>query len=113
MAKITKADIVDALYNKTGMERKDVCDLVDLFIGEIKAALISYDTIELRGFGTFEIKKRKGRIRARNPKTGELSSVAPHGIAAFRAGKQLRQDVWNLKSKVEDNGQRENPGEEN
>ena len=96
------------------MERKDIRDLVDIFLEEIKAALVSYNTIELRGFGTFEIKKRKGRIRARNPKTGELSSVAPHGIAAFRAGKELKQEVWNLKSKDEDvNGQRENPGEEN
>ena len=114
MAKITKADIVDALYNKTGVERKDVCNLVDLFIDEIKTALISYNTIELRGFGTFEVKKRKGRVRARNPKTGELSSVAPHGIAAFRAGKKLKQQVWNIKSKDEElNGQRENPREGN
>jgi integration host factor subunit beta len=98
LSKLTKADIVDAIYNKTGMDRKEVRDVVDLFIEEVKAALISYKSIELRGFGTFEIKIRKGREKARNPRTGEILSVNSHGIAFFKAGRELRQDVWNLKS---------------
>ena len=97
MNKITKADIVDAIYNRIGAERRTIRDVVDLFIEEVKAALISQNIIELRGFGTFEIKIRKGRKKARNPKTGEILSVNSHGIAAFRAGRDLRQDVWNLK----------------
>ena len=97
MSKLTKADIVDALYNKTGTDRKEIRKVVDLFIEEIKAALISRKIIELRGFGTFEIKIRKGREKARNPKTGEFLSVNSHGIAAFRPGRELRQDVWSLK----------------
>ena len=96
MSKLTKADIVDAIYNKTSTDRKDVRDVVDLFIEEIKSALVSHKVIELRGFGTFEIKIRKGRERARNPKTGEILSVKPHGIALFRAGRELRRDVWVL-----------------
>ena len=96
MNKYTKAEIVDAIYNKTGANRKDIRDIVDLFIEEIKAALVSNKVIELRGFGTFEIKIRKGRAKARNPKTGEILSVNSHGIAAFRAGRELRQEVWNL-----------------
>ena len=98
MNKITKADIVDAIYNKTGLDRKEIRNVVDLFIEEVKTALISHDIIELRGFGTFEIKIRKGRQKARNPKTGEILSVGSHGIASFRAGRELRQDVWNLKN---------------
>ena len=98
MAKVTKADIVDALYTKTGMERRDVYKLVDLLLEEIKNSLISYNTVEFRGFGTFEIRIRKGRVRARNPKTGEILSVSPHGIAAFRAGKEIKQKVWTIKS---------------
>ena len=98
MGKITKADIVDAIYNKTGLDRKEIRDVVDLFIDEVKTTLISHGIIELRGFGTFEIKIRKGRQKARNPRTGEILSVNSHGIAAFRAGRELRQDVWNLKN---------------
>ena len=114
MGNITKADIVNALYEKTGMERKDIRKLVELLLEEIKAELISYNTIELRGFGTFEIKIRKGRVRARNPKSGEISTVAPHGIAAFRAGRKLKQDVWEIKLKDEvTNEQRAKYGEGN
>ena len=94
--KITKADIVDSIYSKTTMNRKDVRSMVDLFIEEIKNALIMRQVIELRGFGTFEIKIRKGREKARNPKTGENLSVNSHGIVSFRAGRDLRKDVWNL-----------------
>jgi integration host factor subunit beta len=94
--KFTKADIIDSIYNKTGINRKDVRVVADLLIDEIKAALVSQRVIELRGFGTFEIKIRKGRTKARNPKTGEALSVGSHGIAAFRAGRELKQAVWNL-----------------
>jgi integration host factor subunit beta len=96
--KLTKADIVDAIYNKVKVERKDISKVVDLFIDEIKSALIEYKVIELRGFGTFEIKIRKGREKARNPKTGEFLTIEPHGIAMFRAGKELKKEVWNIKS---------------
>ena len=97
MDKFTKAEIVDAIYNKVGIDRKEIRKVVDLFIAEVKSALISNKVIELRGFGTFEVKIRKGRRKARNPKTGENLSVNSHGIAAFRPGRELKQDVWNLK----------------
>ncbi|MDR1178632.1 MAG: integration host factor subunit beta [Spirochaetaceae bacterium] len=94
--KITKADIIDAIYQKKGINRKDIKTAVDSFIEEIKDALIKRHIIELRGFGTFETRLRKGRKKARNPKTGEAVSVNSHGIAAFRPGKELKQDVWNI-----------------
>jgi integration host factor subunit beta len=100
--KITKADIIDSVYQKTGMSRKEIRTIIDLFIDEIKDALIKRTIIELRGFGTFEIRVRKGRQRARNPKTGNPVSVNSHGIAAFRPGRELKQDVWSL-------GEGENP----
>jgi integration host factor subunit beta len=92
--KFTKADIVDALYDKTGMNRKEIRSVIDLFIGEIKDALMKRNVIELRGFGTFEVKVRKARPRARNPRTGETLSVRPHGIVCFRCGRELKQDAW-------------------
>jgi integration host factor subunit beta len=94
--KFTKADVVDSIYQKTGMSRKEVRAVIDFFIEEIKDALINRRIIELRGFGTFEIRVRKGRQKARNPKTGDMVSVNSHGIAAFRPGRELKQDVWNL-----------------
>ena len=112
MGKLTKADIIDAIYNKVGMDRKKIQNVVDLFFEEVKAALVSNKVIELRGFGTFEIKIRKGREKARNPKTGEILSVNPHGIAAFRAGRELRKDVWTIKREEQPAADKK-PGSEN
>ncbi|MDR0290491.1 MAG: integration host factor subunit beta [Treponema sp.] len=94
--KFTKADIVDAVYEKTGLNRGDIRKVIDLSISEIKAALLGRCIIELRGFGTFEIKIRKARPRARNPRTGEIISIRSHGNVSFRPGRELRQDAWNI-----------------
>ncbi|MDR2629947.1 MAG: integration host factor subunit beta [Spirochaetaceae bacterium] len=102
--KITKADIIDSIYEKTGMNRKEIRSLVDFFIDDIKDALVKRRIVELRGFGTFEIRVRKGRQKARNPKTGEPVSVTSHGIAAFRPGRELKQAVWNLVELPHTNG---------
>jgi integration host factor subunit beta len=99
--KFTKADIVDALYDKTGMSRKEIRSVIDLFIGEIKDALMKRNVIELRGFGTFEVKVRKARPRARNPRTGETLSIRPHGIVCFRCGRELKQDAWAITEEEE------------
>ena len=92
--KFTKADIIDALYEKTGMSRTEIRSAVDLFIDEMKDALMRRQVIELRGFGTFEVKVRKARPRARNPRTGESIFIRSHGAVAFRSGRELKQAVW-------------------
>ena len=92
--KYTKADIVDSVSQKTGMNRKDIRMIIDSFINEIKTSLIEGLVLELRGFGTFEVRIRKGREKARNPKTGMPVAVEPHGVAVFRPGKELKQAVW-------------------
>ncbi|MDR0377530.1 MAG: HU family DNA-binding protein [Spirochaetaceae bacterium] len=94
--KLIKTDVVDAVYQKTGIGRKEIRLVIDLFLDEIKSALVKRKCIELRGFGTFEVRIRKGREKARNPKTGTIVSVDSHGIVAFRSGRDLKQHVWNL-----------------
>ena len=94
--KITKADIVDSLYQKTGISQKEIRSIIDLFTDQIKDAMLRQQVIELRGFGTFEVKIRKGRSKARNPRTGESISTNSHGSAAFRPGRELKQAVWNI-----------------
>jgi len=102
--KFTKADIVDTLYEKTGMSRTEARGAIDLIIDEMKEALMRRQVIELRGFGTFEVKVRKARPKARNPRTGETITIRSHGAVAFRSGRELKQAVWainddNAKSK--------------
>jgi len=94
--KFTKADIVDSLYEKTGMSRAEGRAAVDLIIDEMKEALMRRQVIEIRGFGTFEVKIRKARPRARNPRTGETITISAHGAVSFRSGRELKQAVWAL-----------------
>ncbi len=94
--KVTKYDLVESVYQNTKCEKHVVQDVVENLLTELKAALKEGATIELRGFGTFEPRLRKGRSRARNPKTGEPLSVAPHYVAAFRSGQDLKKALWDL-----------------
>jgi len=65
--KMTKAEIIEHIYETSGI------------------------------FGTFEIRTRKGREKARNPKTGEIVPVKTHGVTVFRPGKELKKMAWNLR----------------
>src|SRR5574344_978391 len=94
--KITKYDLVESIYQNTRYEKREVQEIVENLLSELKKSLEKGSTIELRGFGTFEPRLRKGRSKARNPKTGELLSVAPHYVAAFRSGQELKKALWEL-----------------
>ena len=83
---------IEARINRADIRRSDE------FFEEIKVGLKKDQVIELRGFGTFEVRTRKGREKARNPKTGDLVSVETHGVAIFRPGKELKECVWDLRA---------------
>jgi integration host factor subunit beta len=95
--KLTKAEIIDQIHEKLSVSRNEIHDVIDEFFEELKEALQDDRVIELRGFGTFEIRTRKGREKARNPKTGEIVPVDTHGVAVFRPGKELKQLAWPLR----------------
>lgn len=99
--KVTKFDLVEAVYLDTKYEKKVVQAVLETLLDEIKNSLKEGSTIELRGFGTFELRLRKGRSKARNPKTGEQLSVAPHYVAAFRSGQELKNALWDLPAKAD------------
>lgn len=96
-AKLTKAVIIEHLHEKLGTNRNDIHEIVDAFFEEVKDGLKDEMIIELRGFGTFEVRTRKGRAKARNPKTGDVVSVDTHSVAVFRPGKELKDLVWDIK----------------
>lgn len=96
-SKLTKAEIIESIYEKLGINRKDIHNVIDEFFEEVKSGLDEDKVVELRGFGTFEIRTRKGRERARNPKTGDIVPVSAHGVAVFRPGKELKQIAWPLR----------------
>jgi integration host factor subunit beta len=94
--KITKRDLVDSIYQSVNLEKNSIQAVLDEFFENVKDNLCDGNTIELRGFGTFEQKLRNGREKARNPKTGETVSVPPHYVVSFRPGQELRNNLYNL-----------------
>ena len=88
--KLTKAEIIENIQNNNpSISRSDIHVVLDNLFEELKTGLSEGKTIELRGLGTFEVRSRKGKEKARNPKTGETVSVDDHGVAYFRPGKEL------------------------
>ena len=65
--------------------------VIDLFSNNIAKALKQGKKVELRGFGTFFVKKIKEKYSARNPKTGELIYVPEKNKVRFRASKNLKK----------------------
>jgi integration host factor subunit beta len=92
---MTKADLVEqvtaAMARTSGplISKKDCARVVDAFLDAIKHALKEQHNIEVRGFGTFKIRRRKTRM-ARNPRTGEPVEVAARPVPVFKPSKELR-----------------------
>ncbi|MDA3850164.1 MAG: integration host factor subunit beta [Spirochaetaceae bacterium] len=95
--KMTKAEIIENIYDDAGINRKDIHNIIDNFFEQVKAALEDDRVVELRGFGTFEVRTRKGSEKARNPKTGDIVPVRTHGVTVFRPGKELKKMAWDLR----------------
>ncbi|MBO4388107.1 MAG: integration host factor subunit beta [Spirochaetales bacterium] len=95
--KLTKATIIENLHEQLGFNRNEIHRVIDSFFEEVKKGLNDDQIIELRGFGTFEIRTRKGREKARNPKTGNMVSVKTHGVAVFRPGKNIKEMAWDIR----------------
>ncbi len=100
--KLTKAEIIENIKEKTGIAAGDIHAIIDELIVEIKDALVEDKVIELRNLGTFEVRTRKGKAKARNPKTGEIVSVESHGVAYFRPGRELKTSCWDIRNGKEE-----------
>jgi len=96
-SKLTKAQIVEQISDALAMSKEDIHRIVNAFFEELKAALGEDRIVELRGFGTFELRTRKGREGAHNPKTGGKVRTSAHGVVVFRAGKGLKHTAWALR----------------
>ena len=97
---MTKADIVDVIASATGLTKVETEAVVDGFISTVIDAMKEGKNIEIRGFGSFKVKKRKGRV-ARNPRTGEQVMVDEHFVPIFKVSKDVKHLVdANLKNKM-------------
>jgi len=88
---MNKSDLIEKVRKQVnGLNSKDADLVVNALFDSMTEALASGDGIEIRGFGSFKVKKREAR-EGRNPKTGETVQVAAKRVPAFKAGKELKE----------------------
>ena len=89
---MTKKDIVLRVSAETGLKQLDVKRVVQKALETIVLALSNGETVELRNFGIFKVKSRKGRT-GRNPRTGEKVPVPPKRVVTFKPGLIMKRDI--------------------
>lgn len=89
---VTKADLVDLVAAATGLKKKDVKAAVDAFLSKVEEALSGGNKVQLTGFGTFEVRKRKARTGVK-PGTKEKIKIPATQYPAFKPGKALKEKV--------------------
>src|SRR5215831_174960 len=100
---MTKADLVEEVTRVTDLPRKESEAVVETIFDSIISALQADDKIEIRGFGSFRTRERRGRT-GRNPKTGAKVEVPPKKIPYFKPSKELKDFVNNRAAAGEASG---------
>lgn len=94
---VTRADLVEALARRAGVQRNDANRLLGAMLEHIEEALVAGETVKLSRFGNFAVRQKRQRV-GRNPKTGQEVPITPRRVVTFRASQMLR-DLVEEKSK--------------
>jgi len=89
---MNKAQLIDAIAEKSGLTKADSKRALDAFIESTKEALKEDERVALVGFGSFSISKREART-GRNPQTGKPIEIAAKSVVKFKAGVELSNYV--------------------
>ena len=89
---MTKAELINAVAQKTGLSKKDSEKAVVAVIDSISETLADGEKVALVGFGTFEVKERAAR-EGINPRTKEKIEIPASKLPSFKAGKGLKEIV--------------------
>ena len=81
--------IKDLKKINTELNQSELESIIDNFTVSIEKALLEGKSVELRGFGTFFVKKIKEKYNARNPKTSEIIYIPEKNKVRFKASKKL------------------------
>lgn len=89
---MTKADIVEQIYEKVGFSKKESAELVERVFGLIKETLEKGEKIKIAGFGNFVVKEKADR-RGRNPQTGDEITISARKILTFKPSQVLKSSI--------------------
>lgn len=86
---LTKADIVDQVFGKVGLSKKDATEVVEFVFDSLKNVLKTGDKVKISGFGNFIVRKKRSRV-GRNPQTKEEMTISARRVLTFKPSQVLR-----------------------
>ncbi len=89
---MTKAEIVEQISEKTGIEKNVVLQTVESFMSTVKGNMVKGENVYLRGFGSFVIKQRAKKT-GRNISKNTSVIIPAHNIPSFKPAKDFSEDV--------------------
>ena len=89
---LTKIDIIDSIYEKLGIPKKECVSIVESIFAIIKDDLDQGNDVMISGFGKWTVKTKKKR-KGRNPQTGESLMIDARKVVTFKPSQVLRASV--------------------
>jgi integration host factor subunit alpha len=86
---VTKADIIESVYEKVGFSKKESAEIVEMVFDTIKETLERGEKIKISGFGNFVVREKKARV-GRNPQTGQEIEISARRVLTFRPSQVLK-----------------------
>jgi integration host factor subunit alpha len=86
---MTKADIIEAVYDQIGFSKKETAEIVELVFETMKDTLAEGDKIKISGFGNFVVRDKRARP-GRNPQTGEAITISERKVLTFKPSQVLK-----------------------
>ena len=89
---MTKADLIESIYEKVGLSKKESSQIVEHIFDLIRSRLEKGDKVKISGFGNFTIRGKNVR-RGRNPQTGAEIKIAARNALTFKASPVLKKSL--------------------
>jgi integration host factor subunit alpha len=92
MAAVTKAELVENLFNVLGINKREAKEIIESTFEEIILSLEDGKEVKIAGFGNFKLRDKKQRP-GRNPKTGKVVPVSQRRVVTFKVGQKLKKRI--------------------
>jgi len=89
---MTKADIIEKVYERMGISKRECAEIVETVLETMKETLEKGEKIKISGFGNFVVRQKRERI-GRNPHTGEAITISSRRVLTFKASQVLKNYV--------------------
>ena len=106
---MTKADIIESVYEKVGFSKKESAEIVELVFDTLKETLERGDKVKILGFGNFIVRFKKARV-GRNPQTGKEIEISARRVLTFRPSQVLKAALNGGEVPADDGGEDDEAG---